>query len=897
MPTPAHPRIKVESPFHITELTSFEATQRENEHAIASFTAVLDAQDGYAALDQRLEGALVRFIDSVGGAPIFTGLIQSAEVSEQAGLFTLRATALSGSILLDQVRRCRSYQDATLLHEDVIRLALADASPDADFIMRTDDMPIGAPLVQYAETAWEFAIRLASHFNTTVTPDMDSGIPRFWLGLRVPSGGDCDFSGCDYKAAFDGKFFDTGGAHLGFSRAQFLSYVVRSADNFPLGASAHFMGRDLFICRKACISGADGVPVYSYTLGTAGLLARQKHYNDKLTGLSLLGTVIATQGGTVKLHLDIDKSQDMDTAHCFRWAPPTGNLMYLMPKLGSQVSLYFPDPGEDSAKAVNCVRSGASVETPGFIDTEERGLSTEHGKRLRLFPGSFGLDSDGGGGPLHIMATDGEGVALETQHGITIAGDGAVSFEAPVIELASPSQTGIYYSGGQDIDGGFVPQTSMTLIQDGTLVDSEAGQSIISGDIIGPYDYYKDAPEEGQFDWGGLFKNVLAAVAVVAAVVVYAAACTASFGLAGPILLAGGMAIAGMVAKDIARGNVSSTGDYMREALISSVVGLATGGLGSAFQGLKAASTVGKIGLMFGKGAIQGAVGSATSQIMRAGAYGEDIDWGAFFRDVGIGTVAGGVSSLMAGGLGGGLNSLAKGIFGERSPAMNVLLTSAISGITGGGANLGMQLLNMAVFDGGIDWGNVDWRSIAVSGTIGAIQGFTEAREQNRIRREFEELEKLIAGTVPDVAAADGSDQPTAVEGNDEARVEVYRVGRPVEPTEKTLQMALDKETYVREIVNKYGINLRGSGKEITIEYNDELVHAYGKVAKDRPTVITLGQHAFSSEIELANTIAHELNHCRSFLNGGTAPEWDIGQTRGGYSAGNAITAYINGER
>ena len=54
--------------------------------------------------------------------------------------------------------------------------------------MRVQDKPIGIPLVQYSETGWEFAKRLASHFNTTITPDMDSGLPRFWMGLRAPMG-------------------------------------------------------------------------------------------------------------------------------------------------------------------------------------------------------------------------------------------------------------------------------------------------------------------------------------------------------------------------------------------------------------------------------------------------------------------------------------------------------------------------------------------------------------------------------------------------------------------------------------------------------------------------------------------------------------------------------------
>ena len=50
---------------------------------------------------------------------------------------------------------------------------------------------------------------------------------------------------------------------------------------------------------------------------------------------------------------------------------------------------------------------------------------------------------------------------------------------------------------------------------------------------------------------------------------------------------------------------------------------------------------------------------------------------------------------------------------------------------------------------------------------------------------------------------------------------------------------------------------------------------------------------AFVSEEELANTIAHELNHARSFIKGGYASEKGI---YGGYHAGDTLAKYIRGE-
>ena len=118
------------------------------------------------------------------------------------------------------------------------------------------------------------------------------------------------------------------------------------------------------------------------------------------------------------------------------------------------------------------------------------------------------------------------------------------------------------------------------------------------------------------------------------------------------------------------------------------------------------------------------------------------------------------------------------------------------------------------------------------------------------------------------------------------------RKGEPVPATEKTLEMSLDYEYYAYIIAEKYGINLRGSGQNITIKYNPNLRPGiYGRTTAANPNIIEFGSDALRSEIELANTIAHELNHARDFIRGGAAPEPPA------YDAGNALADYINGGR
>jgi len=69
------------------------------------------------------------------------------------------------------------------------------------------------------------------------------------------------------------------------------------------------------------------------------------------------------------------------------------------------------------------------------------------------------------------------------------------------------------------------------------------------------------------------------------------------------------------------------------------------------------------------------------------------------------------------------------------------------------------------------------------------------------------------------------------------------RIGNPVNPMEKTYEMALNPELHANEVAAKYGINLRGSGQKIGISYNPRLVSA-GRTKAIKPTVIELGPSA-----------------------------------------------------
>ena len=138
-------------------------------------------------------------------------------------------------------------------------------------------------------------------------------------------------------------------------------------------------------------------------------------------------------------------------------------------------------------------------------------------------------------------------------------------------------------------------------------VDMTDGLTGLGGSTYINYAPYADAPEEGEFDWGGFARNLVMGLAVGAACIAMSLLLPGIGTIAAGALMGAGIgavsaSVAGAVG-DYSSGNVRSTEEVIRDVAVSMVsgalTGAITGGLGakltSAFP--KAAEAVGKIPL------------------------------------------------------------------------------------------------------------------------------------------------------------------------------------------------------------------------------------------------------------------------------------------------------------
>ena len=204
---------------------------------------------------------------------------------------------------------------------------------------------------------------------------------------------------------------------------------------------------------------------------------------------------------------------------------------------------------------------------------------------MNLYPQSMGMD---GGEAGKLMMEDMGGLLLLAKEGIRLE-----------------SMTGISVQGVSDIMALYGAGTS-SLCVNGS-VDMMGALTGLGGSTYRNYAPYADAPEEGEFDWGGFARNLVMGLAVGAACIAMSLLLPGIGTIAAGALMGAGIgavsaSVAGAVG-DYSSGNVRSTEEVIRDVAVSMVsgalTGAITGGLGakltSAFP--KAAEAVGKIPL------------------------------------------------------------------------------------------------------------------------------------------------------------------------------------------------------------------------------------------------------------------------------------------------------------
>ena len=492
------------------------------------------------------------------------------EIKEEKGYRIADIQAVSGTILLDQKKSNRVFQKKVQTYMGIASTVTADTEHSA-CILPGSDMRTGGTLIQYQETDWRFLKRMASQLGLPLVPDTSYYYPRFCLGL--PEGEKRELGeiiSCDL--CFDGRYYAVSGKCL-VDREDFICYDVVTRTSLSLGDRVTYEGRELLVSRKKTEL-AGGEVIFTYRLAGNGYTWVPWEDNPDYTGMSFVGSIVGTQGEQVEVAFDIDKTAAGGNRYGF--APATGNLMYCMPQKGTKTSLYIGNGDEAQGIATGCIRTNGST-CEGTGSPEKKSFRSEHGKGMDLYPQSMGLD---GGETGKITFEDETGTTIESNGGLVLMAKEGIRLE---------SMTGIVMQGMSDIMA-LYSEGASSLCVNGS-VDMLGMRTGLAGTVYQGYDPYEDAPQKGEFDWGGFARNLVMGLAVGAACIALAVFLPGIGTVAAGALFGAGMgaisaSVAGAVS-DYSSGNVRSLGEATKDMVISMITGAITGAIGAAFPAMK----------------------------------------------------------------------------------------------------------------------------------------------------------------------------------------------------------------------------------------------------------------------------------------------------------------------
>lgn len=431
-------RIQIEDGFGIHDLRKFTVSITPNQHARAYLKGVVKKGESLENWSSPLDDHVVKIYllnedGSRPAQPFFSGYIEDVTFISESGYHLMELKLYSGTIALDRGKKSASYQDVSKSYADILRLAIKNTEKAAAICtVGKDEKPV-MPIIQYRETNWEFALRLASHLNSVIYPEVKEPRPWFWFGKPNQSG-NVKLTASSYSCGISKRYYELGGSEAGLNKKDFVYYVIDSKENYELEMGITYQNQSFMIYEKHARLDGD-VLIFTYHLGHAPIVSLKKQYNPLFAGMAILGKVMETGGETVKIHLDIDEKQDVSTVYPYEWTPDTGSVMYCMPKKGTTVSLYFSSDDEMSGHAVNCIRENGAT-CKAMSDPSKRALTTEHGKQMFLNPDAMGFST---GESEHVIALNDEnGIAMGSKQKIRIWASGKLTLKGKKVLIKTP---------------------------------------------------------------------------------------------------------------------------------------------------------------------------------------------------------------------------------------------------------------------------------------------------------------------------------------------------------------------------------------------------------------------------------------------------------------------------
>lgn len=446
METITHENIAI-SGFPFQKIISIRIRHVPNEHATAEIVGELEADKAEDCVQRVDEKTVVSITTTATGQKpnLFYGCVSglSMKMENEYGRLTLRL--LSMSHLLDIEKRNKTYQNTSMTYGQTIESGISQA---ADLHMMVSDKAIGALIMQYHETGWEFAKRLVSRLTAPLIANLSSPRAQIYVGLP-PSGKTIKVDSSSYTYGSDtGAYTRTFDAMM----QDFAGEEIESYEYGYLGDEVSFNGRSGYIKRMEAIL-TDGEMRIRFALLAAGAagsfrlpemgsglsgIAVPPAQNVQASGKMMKGTVRGVQGDKVSVFLNsVDKSYDSRGNWLFpystAYSSSDGSGWYCMPEVGDEVLVFFPSGNEEEAFAASSVCASPPS------NPKNKSWKAPGGKEILL--SEKGLYIISKEGKMFINLTDADGIVIHSDKDINLSAEGKVKITSSTeINLVAKNQ-------------------------------------------------------------------------------------------------------------------------------------------------------------------------------------------------------------------------------------------------------------------------------------------------------------------------------------------------------------------------------------------------------------------------------------------------------------------------
>lgn len=409
--------LKMETELPILHVLSFRFLWKPDCHALLRLEGYVDRNIGWNP--EKSDHSPIRIWTEDGGKQqiLYHGYLADMEMINTGGMSHISIQALSASCLLDTKKRSRSFQNTTETYGEVVR-EVFQAEGGQIIRNRQNDGEIESTIIRNKETAWQFAKRMGRRTGNYLIPDIETGRPNAWFGMR---------KGNEIPALSEEQCTlwispaDTGGK---------LRIRTEGRDFYKIGDRLTYLGQKMTIVEVEGIY-ERGEIIYSYVLEDRTDGIPSFRHEGHPAGQGFWGVIKEIEGERVRIALDIDGGKE--TGNClYPWYPETGNAFYAMPEIGARALLYFGDEGEMDGVVIHCLTTNPEYEHR-YTD---RAFQTKDGNSVKLTEGNLDVFEAEG----HTLSVSDSSILMKSSKNMKICAQGEIRLTAKQITVNTPRE-------------------------------------------------------------------------------------------------------------------------------------------------------------------------------------------------------------------------------------------------------------------------------------------------------------------------------------------------------------------------------------------------------------------------------------------------------------------------